>query len=175
MIADFLLFVYLSFESTTTKTTPIPIPNPERPIHHDHTTSRRRRRRRRRRLAWMLLGLIGDGSMYVSFIIECGTWRFACVVMIDVVVELEMLVIADVLLLFCVFVFRIHPYHKPHQIPSSRTLNLSPPHHVTTTTTMNTTTTTTLGMDAASWLLWRWQSVRIFHHRARHMAFWRVW
>ena len=37
VIADFLLFVYLSFESTTTKTTPIPIPNPERPIHHDHT------------------------------------------------------------------------------------------------------------------------------------------
>ena len=37
MIADVLLFVYLSFESTTTKTTPTPISNPERPIHHDHT------------------------------------------------------------------------------------------------------------------------------------------
>ena len=40
VIADVLLFVYLSLESTTTKTTPIPIPNserPERPIHHDHT------------------------------------------------------------------------------------------------------------------------------------------
>ena len=75
VIADFLLFVYLSFESTTTKTTPIPIPNPERPIHHDHTTSRRRRRRR---LAWMLLGLIGDGREYVSFSIARGThgvWR----------------------------------------------------------------------------------------------------
>ena len=33
-------------------------------------------------------------------------------VMVDVVVELEMLVIADVLLLFRVFVFRIHPYHN---------------------------------------------------------------
>ena len=41
-----------------------------------------------------------------------GTWRLACVVMIDVVVELEMLVIADVLLLFRVFVFRIHYYHN---------------------------------------------------------------
>ena len=60
----------------------------------------------------MLLGLIGDGSLYVLFNIERGTWRFACVVMIDVVVELEMLVIADVLLLFRVFVFRIHPYHN---------------------------------------------------------------
>ena len=40
MIADVLLFVYLSLESTTTKTTPIPIPNPERPIHHDHTALR---------------------------------------------------------------------------------------------------------------------------------------
>ena len=40
VIADFLLFVYLSFESTTIKTTPIPIPNPERPIHHDHTALR---------------------------------------------------------------------------------------------------------------------------------------
>ena len=40
VIADFLLFVYLSLESTTTKTTPIPIPNPERPIHHDHTALR---------------------------------------------------------------------------------------------------------------------------------------
>ena len=100
MIADFLLFVYLSLESTTTKTTPIPIPNPERPIHHYHTTSRRRRRRRprRRRLAWMLLGLIGDGRLYVSFSIARGTWRCACLVMIYVVVELEMLVIADFLL-----------------------------------------------------------------------------
>ena len=61
----------------------------------------------------LLLGSFGDGRMYVSFIIERGTWRFACVVMIDVVVEeLEMLVIADVLLLFRVFVFRIHPYHN---------------------------------------------------------------
>ena len=84
----------------------------------------------------LLLGPFGDDSVYVSFIIERGTWRLACVVMIDVVVELEMLVIADVLLLFRVFVFRIHPYHKPHQIPSSRTLNLSPPHHVTTTNSM---------------------------------------
>ena len=33
-----LLFVYLSLESTNTKTTPIP--NPERPIHHDHTALR---------------------------------------------------------------------------------------------------------------------------------------
>ena len=40
VIADFLLFVYLSLESTTTNTTPIPIPNPERPIHHDHTALR---------------------------------------------------------------------------------------------------------------------------------------
>ena len=40
VIADFLLFVYLSFESTTFKTTPIPIPNPERSIHHDHTALR---------------------------------------------------------------------------------------------------------------------------------------
>ena len=60
----------------------------------------------------LLLGSFGDGREYVSFHIERGTWRFACVVMIDVVVELEMLVIADVLLLFRVFVFRIHPYHN---------------------------------------------------------------
>ena len=40
VIADFHLFVYLSLESTTTKTAPIPIPNPERPIHHDHTALR---------------------------------------------------------------------------------------------------------------------------------------
>ena len=40
----------------------------------------------------LLLGSFGDGREYVSFIIERGTWRFACVVMIDVVVELEMLV-----------------------------------------------------------------------------------
>ena len=46
----------------------------------------------------LLLGSFGDGREYVSFIIERGTWRFACVVMIDVVVELEILVIADVLL-----------------------------------------------------------------------------
>ena len=59
----------------------------------------------------MLLGLIGDGSKYVSFIIARGTWRFACVVMIDVVVELEMLVIADVAP-FRVFVFRIHPFRN---------------------------------------------------------------
>ena len=52
----------------------------------------------------LLLGSIGDGSLYVSFNITRGTWRFACVVMIDVVVELEMLVIADALL-FRVFVF----------------------------------------------------------------------
>jgi len=83
VIADFLLFVYLSLESTTTKTTPIPIPNPERPIHHYHTTSRRRRRRRRRRTAWMLLGLIGDGSLYVSFSIARGTWRLAFVLMME--------------------------------------------------------------------------------------------
>jgi hypothetical protein len=37
----------------------------------------------------LLLGSFGDGSLYVSFIIERGTWRLACVVMIDVVVELE--------------------------------------------------------------------------------------
>ena len=61
----------------------------------------------------LLLGSFGDGSLYVSFNIERGTWRFACVVMIDVVVELEMLMIADVLLLFRVFVFRIH-YHHNH-------------------------------------------------------------
>ena len=60
----------------------------------------------------LLLGSFGDGRMYVSFNIVRGTWRFACVVMIDVVVELEMLVIADVLLLFRVFVFRIHPYYN---------------------------------------------------------------
>ena len=60
----------------------------------------------------LLLGSIGDDREYVSFNIARGTWRFACVVMIDVVVELEMLVIADVLLLFRVFVFRIHPYHN---------------------------------------------------------------
>ena len=60
----------------------------------------------------LLLGSFGDGRVYVSFNIERGTWRFACVVMIDVVVELEMLVNADVLLLFRVFVFGIHPYHN---------------------------------------------------------------
>ena len=60
----------------------------------------------------LLLGSIGDGSLYVSFHIERGTWRFACVVMIDFVVELEMLVIADVILILRVFVFRIHPYHN---------------------------------------------------------------
>ena len=80
VIADFLLFVYLSLESTTTKTTPIPIPNPERPIHDDLTTSRRRRRRR---LAWMLLGLLGDGSLYVSFSIARCTWRLAFVLMME--------------------------------------------------------------------------------------------
>jgi len=80
VIADFLLFVYLSLESTTTKTTPILTPNPERPIHHDQTTSRRRRRRR---LAWMLLGLIGDGRMYVLFSIARGTWRLAFVLMME--------------------------------------------------------------------------------------------
>ena len=41
----------------------------------------------------LLLGSFGDGSMYVSFIIERGTWRFAYLVMIDVVVELEKLLI----------------------------------------------------------------------------------
>ena len=40
VLADFLLFVYLSLESTTIKTTPITMPNPERPIHHDHTALR---------------------------------------------------------------------------------------------------------------------------------------
>ena len=40
VIADIFLFVYLSLESTTIKTTPTPIPNPERPIHHDHTALR---------------------------------------------------------------------------------------------------------------------------------------
>ena len=60
----------------------------------------------------LLVNSFGDGSMYVPFHIERGTWRFACVVMIDVVVELEMVVIADVLLLFRVFVFRIHHYHN---------------------------------------------------------------
>ena len=59
----------------------------------------------------LLLGSFGDGRMYVSFIIVRGTWRLACVVMIDVVVELEMLVIADVAL-FRVFVFRIHHHHN---------------------------------------------------------------
>ena len=42
----------------------------------------------------LLLGSFGDDSGYVSFIIERGTWRFECVVMIDVVVELEMLVLS---------------------------------------------------------------------------------
>ena len=60
----------------------------------------------------LLLGSFGDGRLYVSFNIARGTWRFACVVMIDVVVELEMLVIADVLLLFRVFVSRIHHHHN---------------------------------------------------------------
>ena len=60
----------------------------------------------------LLLGSFGDGSLYVSFSIERGTWRFACVVMINVVVELKMLVIADVLLLFRVLVFRIHHYQN---------------------------------------------------------------
>ena len=59
----------------------------------------------------LLLGSFGDGSMYVSFNITRGTWRFACVVMIDVVLELEMLVIADVLLIR-VFVFRIDHHHN---------------------------------------------------------------
>ena len=59
----------------------------------------------------LLLGSFGDGSLYVSFIIARGTWRFACVVMIDVVVELEMLVIADVAP-FRVFVVRIHSYQN---------------------------------------------------------------
>ena len=67
----------------------------------------------------LLLGSFGDGSMYVSFIIARGTWRLACVVMIDVVVELEMLVIADVAP-FRVFVFRIHPYHNHTKSPPSR-------------------------------------------------------
>ena len=50
--------------------------HPSRIIHHDLTTWRRRRRR----WAWMLLlGSIGDGSLYVSFHIARGTWRFACV------------------------------------------------------------------------------------------------
>ena len=40
----------------------------------------------------LLLGSFGDGRMYVSINIAHGTWRFACVVMIDVVVDLEMLV-----------------------------------------------------------------------------------
>ena len=40
VIADFLLFVYLSLESTPTNTTPTLTPNPERPIHHDHTALR---------------------------------------------------------------------------------------------------------------------------------------
>ena len=63
----------------------------------------------------LLLGPFGDGRLYVSFIIARGTWRYACVVMINVVLELEMLVIADVLLLFRVFVFRItHHYHHNH-------------------------------------------------------------
>ena len=76
----------------------------------------------------LLLGSIGDGSMYVSFNIERGTWRFACVVMIDVVVELEMLVIADVLLLFRVFVFRIHHYHNHTKSHPEQII-----HHVHTT------------------------------------------
>ena len=59
----------------------------------------------------LLFGSFGDGSMYVSFNIARGTWRLACVVMIDVVVELEMLVIADVLH-FRVFVVRIHHYRN---------------------------------------------------------------
>ena len=59
----------------------------------------------------LLLGSFGDGSKYVSFNIARGAWRLACVVMVDVVVELDMLVIADVLH-FCVFVFRIHYYHN---------------------------------------------------------------
>ena len=40
VIADFLLFVYLSLESTTTKPTSVLTPNTERPIHHDHTALR---------------------------------------------------------------------------------------------------------------------------------------
>ena len=60
----------------------------------------------------LLLGSFGDGREYVSFIIEraahgLSVWRW-----IDVVVDLEMLVIADVVLLFRVFVFGIHPYHN---------------------------------------------------------------
>ena len=58
----------------------------------------------------LLLGSFGDGRMYVSYHRARGTCRFACVVMIDVVVELEMLVIADVVLLFRVFVLRTHTY-----------------------------------------------------------------
>ena len=83
----------------------------------------------------LLLGSFGDGSMYVSFIIERGTWRLACVVMIDVVVELEMLVIADVLLLFRCICLSIPPLPQPHQIPS-RTNHLSRPHRVTTANSM---------------------------------------
>ena len=59
----------------------------------------------------LLLGSFGDGRLYVSFNIARGTWRLACVVMVDVVVELVILVIADVLH-FRVFVVRIHYYHN---------------------------------------------------------------
>ena len=83
----------------------------------------------------LLLGSFGDGRMYVSFIIERGTCRFACVVMIDVVVELEMLVIADVAP-FRVFVFRIHHHHnhiKSHTPSLAKKINnvfrLSDHHH----------------------------------------------
>jgi hypothetical protein len=115
-----------------------------------------------RRLPWMLLlGSFGDGRLYVSFNIERGTWRLACVVMIDVVVELEMLMIADVLL-FRVFVFRIHHHHNHTKFHLER-ITTNPerprPHHLTMTTT-TTTTTTTFAIDA-SWLLRRWQNVRI--------------
>jgi len=88
VIADVLLFVYLSLESTTTNTTPIPIPNPEplndpfittTPRHHVTTTTTTTTT-----LAMdAACGLIGDGSLYVSFSIARGTWRLAFVLMME--------------------------------------------------------------------------------------------
>ena len=114
----------------------------------------------------LLLGSFGDDSLYVSFSIERGTWRLACVVMIDVVVELEMLVIADVLLLFRVFVFRIHHHYNHTNFHNPERINIT-----NTPRDDDDDDDDTLGMGAASWLLRRWQSVRIIQHRARHMAF----
>ena len=61
----------------------------------------------------LLLGSFGDGRMYVSFIIERGTWRFESVVMIDVVVEeLEMLVIDYVVLFRALLICNTYMCHN---------------------------------------------------------------